>query len=762
MNTSPLPLRTLAVVVLAVSTLTLAGAPDTGQAQSQEARLGPSDGERSDNFGSAVSVSTDGSTALVGAPGKNVGEDLNQGRAYIYTRGADGAWTEEEKLDAADGDHDDHFGASVSMSADGSTALVGAFKNEVDGNNAQGSVYVYRQTADGSWTQEARLTASDGGEGDRFGASVSMSADGSRVLVGAPEKDFAFDDNQGTAYLYTRSADGAWAEETALIGSDGSEGDRFGGSVSMSADGSTVLVGARLAGANNNNQQGRAYVFGRAANGSWTEQDWITASDGQAYDQFGAVVSLSGDGSTAVVGVDTREKAYVFTPDGPGAWTQKAAFTRPNGDGQDVGFGTPVALDADGSTALVGARYEDVDGANDQGSTYLFATDGTGSWVDVATFTPSTETDEFGSSLSVGADGSAALVGAPSEYADDTSLRGSAYVWSLPDVIASHTAAVSTDGRVEFGATGIAVDFDGISGSGDVTVTKYGDPPSGADGISESTVSDYRYEIETGGDLTVGPGTGLYFDVRTLGGIGDAANVTIYKRPTVESGTFSALSTAYDPEANTLSATTDRFSEFVLASDMEPLPVELAGLEATSTGAETVQLAWRTASETNNAGFHVQHQGPNADTWGRIGFVASKANGGTATAPFRYRFRTGDLSVGTHRFRLRQVDVDGASHTYDPVRVTLHMQEALRLRGPAPNPVRRHAALSFAVKRETQARIMLYNTLGQRVRSVYHGAPDAGETHRVFFDATGLASGVYFLRLRADGTTKTRRVTVVR
>ena len=761
MNTSTHFFGTLAHFAPAVFVLGLVVGPSAVQAQTQQSKLGPSDGERSDNFGGAVSVSADGSTALVGAPGKDFGEDLNQGRAYIYTRGANGAWTEEKKLNAADGDDEDHFGVSVSLSADGSTALVGAFKNEVDGKNFQGSAYVYRRTSEGSWTQEARLTASDGEDGDRFGKSVSMSADGSTVLVGAPEKDIGFDTGRGTAYVYTRSADGSWSEETALIGSGGSARDRFGGTVSMSADGSTVLVGARTAGANNNNQQGRAYIFGRDANGAWTEEDWITASDGQAYDEFGSAVSLSGDGATALVGTDAREQAYVFTPDGTGAWTQRAAFTPADDDNQG-GFGVPVALDADGSTALVGARYEDIDGNSDQGNVHLFATDGTGAWFEVGTFTPSTETGGFGSALSIGADGSTALVGAPSEYADGISLRGSGYVFGLPEVLASHTAAVSSAGRVDFGETGVAIDFAGISGSGDVTVTKFGDPPSGTDGISESNVSEYRYAIEAGGDLSVGTGTEVRFDVPTLGGVGDATDVTIYKRPTVESGTFSALSTSYTPDANALHATTDRFSEFVLASDTEPLPVELASMEATRTGESTVVLTWTTASETDNAGFRVQHRTRSDSSWSRVGFVESKSEGGTTAEAQSYRFTAEDLEAGTHQFRLKQVDLDGSARLHDPVAVELRMEKALRLSGPAPNPVQGPATVSFAVKEPTEARLILYNTLGQRVRTLYRGALSAGETQTARLAAGDLASGVYFLRLRAGDRTRSQRVTVVR
>jgi len=193
-----------------------------------------------------------------------------------------------------------------------------------------------------------------------------------------------------------------------------------------------------------------------------------------------------------------------------------------------------------------------------------------------------------------------------------------------------------------------------------------------------------------------------------------------------------------------------------------PLPVELATFEGTQTGASTVDLTWTTAAETNNAGFRVQHKAEEDDAWSTLSFVESKAGGGTTTEAHTYRFTAENLPVGTHQFRLKQKDLDGTEHVHDPVTVDLQMQEALRLGGPAPNPVRDKATVSFAVRDDAEATITLYNTLGQEVRTLYRGIPGAGEGQTVEVSTTGLSSGVYVLRLRADGRTETRRLTVVR
>ena len=108
------------------------------------------------------------------------------------------------------------------------------------------------------------------------------------------------------------------------------------------------------------------------------------------------------------------------------------------------------------------------------------------------------------------------------------------------------------------------------------------------------------------------------------------------------------------------------------------------------------------------------------------------------------------------------MDLDGTAHLHDPVDVELQMQQALRLKAPAPNPVQGQAQLSFAVRDQAETTITMYNPLGQKVAVVYRGTPPAGEQQTAQVTTDDLASGVYFLRLQAGGTTKTQKMTVVR
>jgi hypothetical protein len=113
------------------------------------------------------------------------------------------------------------------------------------------------------------------------------------------------------------------------------------------------------------------------------------------------------------------------------------------------------------------------------------------------------------------------------------------------------------------------------------------------------------------------------------------------------------------------------------------------------------------------------------------------------------------------RYRLRQVDTDGTVHLNDPVTVTLGAPEELALHGPAPNPVRNGTTLRYDLPRDTKVTIALYDLMGRRVRTLVQGGETAGRK-QARLDVSGLAAGTYFVRMRADGTTRTRKVTVVK
>jgi hypothetical protein len=299
-----------------------------------------------------------------------------------------------------------------------------------------------------------------------------------------------------------------------------------------------------------------------------------------------------------------------------------------------------------------------------------------------------------------------------------------------------------------------SADYD--AGADEVTVTYQvpSDPNASGSGASAYplTVDFYRADMdEEEGRAYLGTDTYTTSDYNTSTGGPDPKTIT-FTPAAPASDTAFVVATATDADGNT--------SEF--SAQPQQLPVELAGFEAVQTGTKAVELSWQTASETNNAGFRVQHRASDDEAWTTLGYVESKAEEGTTADAQSYQFSAEDLSVGTHRFRLEQVDLDGTATVHDPVTVELQMKEPLRLAAPAPNPVSGQATLSFAVKESQTATLRLYDALGQEVATVYEGTPTAGESQAVQFEATDLASGVYFLRLRAGSHVRTQRLTVVR
>jgi len=159
----------------------------------------------------------------------------------------------------------------------------------------------------------------------------------------------------------------------------------------------------------------------------------------------------------------------------------------------------------------------------------------------------------------------------------------------------------------------------------------------------------------------------------------------------------------------------------------------------------------------------VQHQSESG--WATLGFVESKASAGTASDPdgvrdYRYRVQR-ELEPGTHRFRLKQEDLDGSTSLSETVAVEVGMDEAVRLTTPVPSPASSHTTVSFGVKESTETSVVLYNVLGQRVRTLYEGTPQGGQTQPIDISVETLPSGVYFVRLHADGRTRAERLTVV-
>jgi hypothetical protein len=404
-------------------------------------------------FGYAVALH--GDTAMIGAQQAKIGDNDAQGAVYVYERSGDGTWTRTQKLVASDGQAFDTFGHSIVF--DGTTALIGAYGEVINDNFSQGAAYVFT-LVDGSWVESQKLLASDGQMFDNFGYSLGL--DGTTALIGADGATIGDNGAQGAVYVFTESG-GTWTEGQKLVASDGAGGDIFGYSIAF--DGATAMIGAYGA----NQSQGAVYAFGLAGD-SFTENQKLVASDGAPNAYFGYATALSGSnflvgawGAVPAPGnIDMQGAAYVFTNDGA-TWTETQELLADDPGVQDK-FGHAVALE--GTTALIGA--DGVDSA--AGAVYAF--DGTGgTWTQAQKFQASDAAPAYQFGNPVTLDGTTALVGSWLWMTPDhQAMPGSAYFFTLAGApttytIGGHVSGLAGSGLVlqQNGGDDLAIDADG-------------------------------------------------------------------------------------------------------------------------------------------------------------------------------------------------------------------------------------------------------------------------------------------------------------
>jgi len=379
----------------------------------------------------------------------------------------------------------DAFGEAVALSANGTTLAVGASGEDssatgIGGDQSDdtaagsGAVYVFVRDADGGWSQQAYLKASNTGSGDRFGSALALSADGATLVVGASGESSSatgigghqYNDDapfSGAVYVFVRNAAGAWSQQAYVKASNAEEYDGFGGALALSADGAILAVGADgessdasgVDGDQTNNlsvSSGAVYVFVRDTAG-WRQEAYIKASNTEAHDGFGRRIALSGEGSVLAVGargedsaasgVDGSESdntlaesgaAYVFVRSVSG-WHQEAYVKASNPGAYDY-FGSGLSLSADGRILAVSANAEDGattgigtdpadDSLRDSGAVYVFV-QGADGWSQRAYVKAlnAGERDFLGDSLALSADGGTMAVWAGGEDGGATGIGG--------------------------------------------------------------------------------------------------------------------------------------------------------------------------------------------------------------------------------------------------------------------------------------------------------------------------------------------------
>ena len=336
----------------------------------QQAKLLASDGRDSTSayFGQSVSMSADGNTVLSGAYGDDNNGEAS-GAAYIYVR-ENSEWSEAIKLTAIDGSAYDYFGRHVSLSADGTTAVIGA--SGVDGVGVvSGAAYVWRGFRD-SW----KLVPSDNASADRFGCSTSTSSNGSTVIVGAYGSSQP-GNRYGSAYIFVFNGT-SYEQQAKLVASEESLYSTFGGSVALSRDGNTAAVGCYTR-ESNQDRGFFIYVFTRQGT-TWFEQSKFQPSDSGSVDYGRVDLSISTEGNKILLGANYEYEneegvsastgvAYVFKQQNDTHWDEEHKFSAKDGSFPYT-FGSSVSITADGNAVAVGA-YKDTVRGNPTGSVYV-------------------------------------------------------------------------------------------------------------------------------------------------------------------------------------------------------------------------------------------------------------------------------------------------------------------------------------------------------------------------------------------------------
>jgi hypothetical protein len=335
-------------------------------------------------FGQSVALSADGDTALIGSPHDNakVSRDPGIGAAWVFTRSGS-TWTQQGPKLAAGGEiGEGGFGESVALSSDGNTALVGAPRD----NSNEGAAWVFTRSGS-TWTQQGpMLVDSARSRNAWFGFAVALSGDGNTALIAGSRGAWVFtrsgstwtqqaempslgggsaalssDGNTallGGGFLLTRSGS-TWTEQRQLVSEEGERGS----TVALSGDGNTALVG-NISAANGNPEFGNfgaAWAFARSGS-VWSQQGPRFTGGGEVgRGLFGRGLAVSSDGGTALIGgYEDNEKlgaAWVFTRSGE-SWAQQGPKLTGAGEAGRGGFGLGAALSSDGNTALIGGPWD--------------------------------------------------------------------------------------------------------------------------------------------------------------------------------------------------------------------------------------------------------------------------------------------------------------------------------------------------------------------------------------------------------------------
>jgi hypothetical protein len=326
-----------------------------------------------DRFGESIDLNDDGNILVIGAPNYDTPFGSNVGATFIYvgSPGAGGGWDLKQVITGQGSSS--NFGNSVSISKNGSVILIGGSGNDFGGTDA-GVVWAYGGNKINGWTFRQSFTGDN--PTDLFGSSVGINYDGTILTIGSSSDNTAGSD-VGSAFIYTGNSINGWSLKTIITG-DYISG-RYGHSVALNSDGSIILLGGPNDGSLGFINAGGVLVYtGNAING-WGFKQKLFLPIGTEFSItngfFGTNLSLNNNGTLLAVGAPNQNRfgtflgsVYIYSGNSITGWNLKQIIGGQNANGY---FGNSVSFDARGENLLIGAPFENtVEGSG--GAMYLF------------------------------------------------------------------------------------------------------------------------------------------------------------------------------------------------------------------------------------------------------------------------------------------------------------------------------------------------------------------------------------------------------
>jgi hypothetical protein len=378
--------------------------------------------------GWSTSLSADGNTLIIGGQS----DSGNYGSAWVFTR-TNGVWVQQgTKLRGSGAIGKPNFGCSVALSADGNTAIVGGFTD----NNSKGAAWVFIRNGQ-TWSQQGGKLVGTGGVVSNSGISVAISGDGNTALVGG----------WGTSWMFSRAANAWFQQGPALTGTGAIGNSAQGVAVGLAADGNTAMIG----GYDDDGSRGAVWMFIKDA-GVWHQQGEKLVADGSFSGQRqGGSVALSGDGNTAIVGQSNVGPggAWIWTRL-DSVWSQTVGMLVGIDAVDYAQQGGSVSISGDGKTAVLGGTRDN----NYIGATWIFKRNGN-DWIQEGTKLVGTGVGTMGfstqgQSVAISSDGSTIASGS----ARDSNGIGATWVFSRapkpPVQIVNLTGTLLAENKIKF------------------------------------------------------------------------------------------------------------------------------------------------------------------------------------------------------------------------------------------------------------------------------------------------------------------------